>query len=183
MSNWLLSFGWKIPALLKHFAILYICIKSWKVSERISWLAEKKTATWRKQWHKSFVTLEKTVNSTMFTKGKPEGKGGEATGAHRVQVCTLSAATRNKNCWSFKVTFWSSFSSVVVWLCAAYANIVLPLCSLSRQSHADLVEPLIAAAVTLDPVYLTSKKRRNKHQSIDIGIAKSLQVDTSPPVV
>lgn len=75
----------------------------------------------------------------------------------------LSAAARNKNCRSFKVTFWSSFSSVVVWLCAAYANIVLQLCSLSRQSHTDLVEPLIAATVTLDPVYLkSSKMRKNK---------------------
>lgn len=126
----------------------------------VDWL--KNQPCEEKQWQKSFVTLEeiKTVNSTRFTKfikGKPEGKGGEATGAHRVQVCTLSATACNKNCWSFKVTFWSSFPSVELWLCAAYANIVLFLCSISRNSNTNLVEPLIAVAVTLDPVHLKAK--------------------------
>lgn len=55
----------------------------------------------------------------------------------------------------------SLLAVVIVWLCAAYANIVLPLRSLSRQSHTDLVEPLVAAAVTLDPVYLSSEEGKN----------------------
>lgn len=58
--------------------------------------------------------------------------------------------------------FWSSFSSVVVWLCAAYADIVLFFCSLSRKSYTDLVEPLVTAAITLDPIYLYDKGCRKK---------------------
>lgn len=70
--------------------------------------------------------------------------------------------------------FWSSFSSIVVWLCAAYANIVLFLCSLSRQSYTDLVEPLIAAAITLDPVDLEI----NKIKRIRL-VAQHFQISTS----
>lgn len=97
----------------------------------------------------------------MFTTGKPEGKGEKPQGTQSSGV-HLSAAACNKTADPSKVTFWSSFSSVIVWLCAAYANIVLLLCPLSRQSYTDLVEPLIAAAVTLDPVYLKSSKMRKK---------------------
>lgn len=101
----------------------------------------------------------------MFTKDKPEGKGEKPQGTQSSDVHLSAVACKKnnkKNCWSFKVMFWSSFSSVVVWLCAAYANIVLFLCSLSRQSYTDLVEPLITAAITLDPVYLKSNKLQRK---------------------
>ena len=93
----------------------------------------------------------------MFTKGKPEGKGGGGVSGgdtgHTEFRCALKCCG-NKTADPSKVTFWSSFSSFVVGLCAAYTNILVVLCSLSRKSHADLVEPLVTAAVTLDPVHL-----------------------------
>lgn len=94
----------------------------------------------------------------MFTEGKPEGKGEkpqdtQSSGVH------LSAAASAVNLSSFNMTFWSLFCSAVFWLCAAYANIILLLRTLSRQADADLVKPLIAVAVTLDPVYLKMTRR------------------------
>lgn len=115
---------------LRCWNILYICIKSCKVSERISWWAEK-PATWPKQWRKSFVTLGKNSEKHHFHYGKPEGKRGRSHRSTQSSGVHLSAGVRNKKRWSIKVAFWFSFSSVVVWLCAAYANIVVLLCSLS----------------------------------------------------
>lgn len=90
----------------------------------------------------------------MFTKDKLKVNGRSHRGAQSSGV-RRSAWLKNKTADPSKI---SLFSSVVVRLCAAYANIVLLLCSLSRQSHADLVEPLVTAAITLDPIYLRNKR-------------------------
>lgn len=94
----------------------------------------------------------------MFTKDKLKvngrshgGEGAQSSGVRR------SAWLENKTADPSK---FSLFSSVIVGLCAAYANIVLLLCSLSRQSDTDLVEPLVTAAITLDPVHLRNKMER-----------------------
>lgn len=105
-----------------------------------------------------FFKSGKNSDSTMFTKDKLKvngrshgGRGGaQSSGVRR------SAWLENKTADPSK---FSLFSSVVVWLCAAYANIVLLLCSLSRQSDADLVKPLVTAAITLDPVHLKRMER------------------------
>lgn len=51
---------------------------------------------------------------------------------------------------------------------AAGADVVLLLCRLCRDAHTHLVEPLVAAAVALDPVHLVQDRqrgaqRRTKH--------------------
>lgn len=51
---------------------------------------------------------------------------------------------------------------------AAHANVVLFLRHLGRDADADLVEPLIAAAVTLDPVHLQESERTESERIISI---------------
>lgn len=85
----------------------------------------------------------------MFTKDKLKVNG--RSGGAQSSGVRRSAWLENKTADPSK---FSLFSSVVVWLCTAYANIVLLLCSLSRQADADLVKPLVTAAITLDPVHL-----------------------------
>lgn len=69
--------------------------------------------------------------------------------------------------------FWSSLSfPFVVRLCAAYADIVLLLSALRRESHTHLVEPLVTAAVTLDPVHLQDSQHTH-------SVIVCFQCDTS----
>ncbi len=55
--------------------------------------------------------------------------------------------------------FWSSFCQIVYF--AADADVVLILSLLSRHSHTNLVEPLVTAAIALDPVYLRGRESMN----------------------
>lgn len=42
---------------------------------------------------------------------------------------------------------------------ADHTDVVLLLCHLWRNTNTDLVKPLVAAAITLDPVHLVTKSR------------------------
>lgn len=61
-------------------------------------------------------------------------------------------------CWLRQTTEQSTSSAslppVSIAQCASDTNVVLLLGHLGRNAHADLVEPLVTAAVTLDPVHL-----------------------------
>lgn len=43
---------------------------------------------------------------------------------------------------------------------AAHTDVVFLLCHLWRDTNTDLMKPLIAAAITLDPVHLVTKSRK-----------------------
>lgn len=73
--------------------------------------------------------------------------------------CCNLCAKRGAFWLSFEKTwFWSSFCQIVY--CAADADVVLILSLLSRHSHTNLVEPLVTAAITLDPVYLWGRPKK-----------------------
>lgn len=56
-----------------------------------------------------------------------------------------------------KKTSFSSFESIVQ--CTPDTNVVLLLRHLGRNADADLVEPLVTAAVTLDPIHLKDARK------------------------
>lgn len=129
MSNWLFCFLVEKSLrcwFLKRFAILYICIKSWKGSERISWLAEK-PAMWRKtvtvfcNWKKQWIAPW-SLRASQKVKGRSHR-------AHRVQVCTLSAAAGNKTADPSKSHF----------LVFIFLGRNLAVCSLCKYSPPSLL--------------------------------------------
>lgn len=56
-------------------------------------------------------------------------------------------------CVLFLLSAWCVLSST------AHTDVVFFLCHLWRDTNTDLMKPLIAAAITLDPVHLVTKSR------------------------
>lgn len=84
-------------------------------------------------------------------------EGEESTGSVTHPECWLQQ-TEKKSASS------ASLPRVSIAQRAPDANVVLLLGHLGRNAHADLVEPLVTAAVTLDPVHLQATAQQPHFQ-------------------
>lgn len=99
----------------------------------------------------------------MLQKGRTDGTGGERGGTGSVTHPDWWLQQTDWRLFSHssgkKKTSFSSFSHVSIVQCTPDTNVVLLLRHLGRNADADLVEPLVTAAVTLDPIHLKDTRK------------------------
>lgn len=86
------------------------------------------------------------------------GGGDRISDTSRLVAPTNGLATLQPFFREKKKSF-SSFSHVSIVQCTPDTNVVLLLRHLGRNADADLVEPLVTAAVTLDPIHLKDARK------------------------
>lgn len=97
----------------------------------------------------------------------------------RIEVAPFAIWFLNQPLWLYWKTLITFFTQVLNGLwgvllpilrvlpSAADADVVLLLCHFWRDAHAHLVEPLVAAAIALDPIHLISLRLETVHSRAD----------------